>query len=744
MPPNPIELRIRVKNDATREMDDIVRQVRNIGSTVIGGIVIDKFLVGLNNAITSSGMLAGELTKVKNATNIPVEDVQALGYVAKQTGTDIEQLWTGLTKLQTRAFGAARNKPVDREIFDRLKISATDSAGAVRPTVDILLDLADAVQKSGSAAGVTTDALDLLGKKGGKELLSMLTLGRQGITDLMTEMKGMGVLTAAQVKTLHDYESQTARLKLQVETFKAEIVSGLVPALAALQDYLQSVMKVGKDWADQLKSDPETMQAWADGLQKCALMVINLGLAMAQIPDVAGWGLLSVVEQADKLLSANLRGMQINSPIPQVRTWAKAKADELDAEIARAGKDKNSQVARVASLEALRARIDALPPIKIKPVTGGTKPPTGPGAPEEEIETAGELKKFDEMRYETIKALQGEQASKLAKLKDEYETELKIAGTNKEKLATVKEWYSVQQRVIAGDLNEERKKILAEMHLDIIKQTKGEYAAASAKLDDEISKRQKLLTTSKEDLATLKQWAAVQKDIALESRRKLAESIQVDIIRATRGPRAADLLKEDQDYQRAMRENAGDPDMQRKLTMQHQIHVRTIGGDLNEEAKNQFRQIQIDMTKLQKGELAAKLMQLDDEYAKNMKLFAGDQKRLDLAKEYYELEKKTAATMNNDLLGGIMKQIIGVERLPAMMDILQGRYADTMAGVTADMKRSRPTLPGMFPGSMVPSMAGFPSMRMTHQMNQYQIFIQANTKEEALGKLQRVLERDGL
>ncbi len=81
-----------------------------------------------------------------------VEAYTALAYSAKQADLDNQQLTVGLKALSQNMVEAANHAGNGAVLFDRLKISATDASGKLRPVEEVLLDVADAFAKHADGA----------------------------------------------------------------------------------------------------------------------------------------------------------------------------------------------------------------------------------------------------------------------------------------------------------------------------------------------------------------------------------------------------------------------------------------------------------------------------------------------------------------------------------------------------------------------------------------------------------------
>jgi ribosomal protein L12E/L44/L45/RPP1/RPP2 len=135
---------------------------------------------------------ADNLSKLSQKTGISVESLSLLKPIAEQSGVSLEGLAKGMQKLATAMVEAAGGSKEQVEAFSRLGVSVKDAAGQLRPTEDVLLDLADAFAAMPDGAEKSALAVKLFGKSG-VELIPFLNQGRAGIEQLKQKFKELGL-----------------------------------------------------------------------------------------------------------------------------------------------------------------------------------------------------------------------------------------------------------------------------------------------------------------------------------------------------------------------------------------------------------------------------------------------------------------------------------------------------------------------------------------------------------------------
>lgn len=147
--------------------------------------------------VKSTANFGEELVKTSQKTGIAVEALSGLEYAAKLSDLSNETLVRGLKTLSQNMVEAATHTGDGEAVLRRFGLSATDSSGKLKPTQQMLLEVADVFAKHADGAGKAEAAVKLFGKAG-MDLIPFLNQGKSGITQLMTEAERLGVVMSTQ------------------------------------------------------------------------------------------------------------------------------------------------------------------------------------------------------------------------------------------------------------------------------------------------------------------------------------------------------------------------------------------------------------------------------------------------------------------------------------------------------------------------------------------------------------------
>lgn len=213
--------RITAQVRGEQQIDNLNRKLSGL-TTAAGAAsrVMGVFGVALSAAaiVTYSKTLidAGDaLWTMHERTGVAVEDLSKFQGAAEQTGTSLESVAKGLTKLN-RSIGL-RDKNAD--IMKQLGIDVTNATTA-------MLGLADVMQKTEDPALKAALAMQLFGKNGA-ELVPLLSQGR-------AEIEGMATaITSDFAQASDEFNDSLNSLKRSSQSLATE---GLLPVVTALAD----------------------------------------------------------------------------------------------------------------------------------------------------------------------------------------------------------------------------------------------------------------------------------------------------------------------------------------------------------------------------------------------------------------------------------------------------------------------------------------------------------------------------
>ena len=139
--------------------------------------------IGVGSALKGIIEAGDRLEELSKRTSIAVETLSALTNNAKLAGISQEELGSGIVKLSRSIAEAVSDAGEQRMAFQNLGVAIRDVNGNIRPTVEILADVAAGFQDAEDGAIKTQYAVALFGKSGAN-FIEFLNQGREGVQAL--------------------------------------------------------------------------------------------------------------------------------------------------------------------------------------------------------------------------------------------------------------------------------------------------------------------------------------------------------------------------------------------------------------------------------------------------------------------------------------------------------------------------------------------------------------------------------
>lgn len=184
---------------------------------------------GVALAIRGQLNAADQLGKSAQQLGLPVEQLSQLQHAAKLSGVSMSSLETGLRRL-------SQNMAQDADKFSELGISVRDAAGEMRPTADVMADVANVLAEMPDGAEKTALAMDLMGRSGA-EMIPLLNGGADALRDMMAEADALGLtITSETAEAAAQFNDNLARLSGLVQGVVRIMAAEFAPVLATVSD----------------------------------------------------------------------------------------------------------------------------------------------------------------------------------------------------------------------------------------------------------------------------------------------------------------------------------------------------------------------------------------------------------------------------------------------------------------------------------------------------------------------------
>jgi len=254
-------------------------------------------LVSFGNMVNDAIKSAAALKQLSEQTGATVEGLSALKSVAKLSGTGIDQVATGLTKLSKNMMTMSDE---GKEASRAIAAIGLDAEKLRRMKLDeAMLAIANAMAGYSDGAEKTAITLALFGKEGAK-LKPMLN-------DLAVVGTLQAKVTKEQAAAAYEYEKNLVRLNASGEAWKKELAMGLLPTLdlaaKAMLDMLSGSNGL-RDGVKELSADG-SLTEWAEDALKVLAFVADAANGVVVTFKLMGNGLAASVASSQALLKGD-------------------------------------------------------------------------------------------------------------------------------------------------------------------------------------------------------------------------------------------------------------------------------------------------------------------------------------------------------------------------------------------------------------------------------------------------------
>lgn len=186
-----------------------------------------------------------DLGDLAERIGVSTEALSELQFAAQLSGSDAETLNATITKFSRTIGEAAAGNKKYNETLSKLGVALTDAGGALRPTEDLLIDVAERFSQLQDGASKAALAQELFGKSGIK-LIPLLNRGRDGIQELREEAAALGVTVKGETAAAAGAFNDTLdRLSMASAGVVKQVSAELLPTFNAIAEQMLESVKSG-------------------------------------------------------------------------------------------------------------------------------------------------------------------------------------------------------------------------------------------------------------------------------------------------------------------------------------------------------------------------------------------------------------------------------------------------------------------------------------------------------------------
>lgn len=233
---------------------------------------LDKFQASIDNLITkgiSFGAIALSLDKVEQSLSAVVTHEAEISNLSETLGiaasslsqlqyaasiSNVPDLGTNLEHLARSAGLATQGTNAQAAAFAAIGVSVKDANGNLKPTEQLLDEIATKFAGYADGAGKAAIAQALFGR-GGASMVPLLNQGAAGIEKLKAEGDALGATISGPASAAaNQFENDLTRLKTALEANTKDLTDGLIPSLDAAARGITTFITESRGGPDDLSA----------------------------------------------------------------------------------------------------------------------------------------------------------------------------------------------------------------------------------------------------------------------------------------------------------------------------------------------------------------------------------------------------------------------------------------------------------------------------------------------------------
>lgn len=299
----------RALGDTGEKTDELKEKSDNLSTTLKTKLVADglkSFNDGLANVVSKikdtllaiwdlakgAGEFADTLATTSIQTGISTKSLQEWSYAARFVDTEVSTVSSSMVKM-IRAMTSTSAET--QAAFTTLKVSVTDSGGALRDSETVFWECIDALGEIDNATQRDSVAMQIFGKSA-QDLNPLIVAGAETWKAYCDEAQAAGlVLSEDAVGSLGQFDDSMQKIDATVSALKNNFVAAFMPALQVVADALLSIGQKVSAW---LQTD-EAQAKISEITGKVVSLADGLGNDLSGVIDT----IISVVTGAMDIIS---------------------------------------------------------------------------------------------------------------------------------------------------------------------------------------------------------------------------------------------------------------------------------------------------------------------------------------------------------------------------------------------------------------------------------------------------------
>lgn len=227
----------------------LLEKVKHVGHAVLGFLAVHEVEEFFLKTVES----AAHVVDLSEKLGVATDELQKFQFAARLSGIDTETAAQALGMFNRQVGEALTGSKESAKNFAQFGLALRDQQGNVRPTGELILDVADKMQGLKSQQEKTALATKVFGRAG-ISMVPVLQQGRDAVKDLYKEVEDLGGIMGEDfLKQAKLADDELYKMKIAWQGVKTNALMAVMPWLHKFIDGMKKFAVVARDFVTRTK-----------------------------------------------------------------------------------------------------------------------------------------------------------------------------------------------------------------------------------------------------------------------------------------------------------------------------------------------------------------------------------------------------------------------------------------------------------------------------------------------------------
>lgn len=275
------KLGFKLDKGSAKRANQGIEQIKKAAVRLAGIVATGAAVKGIKRLAEETAALGDRIDKTSSKLGVNAQALQELRHAAQLTGVQTNTMDLALQRFTRRAAEAAKGSGVAKDVLRQMGVALKDSQGRLRPTEEMLGDVAEAMRRTKGDGERLRMAFALFDSEGAA-LVNTLKGGKAALEAMRQEARDLGgVMDQELIDLSVEYTDESLRASKAIRGVKNMLAKQLLPWLIKSKTGIVDWIKANREWLrTNITEAVKTFRQVVAGLyQAVRVLVVGLGEA---------------------------------------------------------------------------------------------------------------------------------------------------------------------------------------------------------------------------------------------------------------------------------------------------------------------------------------------------------------------------------------------------------------------------------------------------------------------------------